>query len=148
MPNIQALLELIALNEICPEECFDMSFWECGTTHCLAGNYAVVHTELFYTEAPHRAIDLDRLAEHFDITRYEAEWLFTDSAAAVRPNGWLIYLTKPINLRSVTKEQAINRVRKFVYYKLHKAEMTLEEARHIDGNKAVTRTQQLLTSVA
>jgi hypothetical protein len=37
----------------------------------------------------------------------------------------------------LSKEQALARLRKFIYYKMKKRELSHEEARHVEGNKAV-----------
>jgi hypothetical protein len=43
----------------------------------------------------------------------------------------------------LSKEQAIARLRKFIYYKMKKRELSHEEARHVDDNKAMLADKEL-----
>jgi len=121
-PNFQELLDVVKATENLHTDVFDMSevfiLGECGTAGCMIGNY-----NLMKNRRVHTFLSGDQKA--FGITRQEYRWLFSDMANI---GSWN---TKHRDLSAVTREQALARLRKFIYYKLHKHEMCYDEKRGV-----------------
>lgn len=146
---------------------------ECGTAGCLIGNYNAM-----VGRAPGRFgtfevnlnsdVVLDKLPgdwEHFGITTAEYDWLFnegpvfneakTDRRTYDTSYGWEIY-ARAGDANLISRERTLTRLRKFIYYKLHKHEMihdekygVREEARTKEGNHYfATRAVQEAASCA
>lgn len=165
--NTQALLTLIKANEETPDDLFDMEYWvdapqsfeagdhPCHTAACLAGNYGLKTKRLGYTFASNvstldgKGLGYKLLAEEFGITNSEAVYLFSPFSFFVGPRGIKFEYGEPmvtsrLPRNPLGKEAAINRVRKFVYYKLRKRELcheadgrVKESARQTEGNHYV-----------
>lgn len=148
--DFQGLLNVMKAAE--REPYLYMRYWKlfgtmpnCGTSHCMIGAFCNenAHDDLFlygHTYTPTLRSDPNKdffhaIAARFGISVRESQFLFGEHY-----NGRLC--VKIEHAANLTKPQALARLRKYIYYKLHKAEMTLEEARHIDGNKAVVRSSQ------
>lgn len=136
MIQFQRLLDACKATEELPLGCFRMDVVFCGTAGCVIGNYNALTGR-----APSRFGFKDSSStpvddwEFFGISENEYHWLF-----AVGPGFHL--LTSYRFLDAVTREQALARLRKFIYYKLHKHEMCYsekysvrEEARRAEGNQ-------------
>lgn len=150
--DFQALLNMAAVVEKDPN--ISMDSWKkttpCGTSNCMVGSYCTAypndelklgHQVSTYNErdyAPfltHGRYDLfdtpftpiQDIATRFGLTVAEASFLFT-AGHVRRP--------RVQSAMRLTKKQALARLRKFIYYKMHKAEMTLEEGRRVSGNLA------------
>lgn len=149
MIDFQGLLNVLKAAESHPH--LQMSTWSCGTAACLVGSFCLAHPKdelrlkdgyAGYTpffQAEDFPLHGDQaIAKRFGITDNEALWLFVYNPL----NRFERECT--LNATLLNREEALNRLRKFIYYKLHKAEMTHEEARHIDGNKAAVRAQEKL----
>lgn len=95
----------------------------CGTVGCMIGNYNAMvgrHPGVFGWNVQ------DWI--HFGITEAEYDWLFGPYAEIGKWTG------KDRDLEEVTKEQALNRLRKFIHYKLRKQQKTEEYMRRQEGN--------------
>lgn len=158
-PNFQRLLDVVRASEELPLGRFDMSVVHgdefrsgkhCGTVGCLIGQYnALAGRERSRFADNKGASDWDT----FGITEDEYRWLF-DAGVLLNRRYTLqtVWCRCYSNLRLVTREQALARLRKFIYYKLHKAEMTEEDARHKEGDhhfvqQAVASAEQPLACV-
>lgn len=108
-------------------EKFDLRSWykPCRTYGCLVGNYVIKQNINWPT-------DWERFSEEeFNLTDSEVAFLFaaenaTEIAGIGKVCGWHILdprFTRPV----FDKAKALNRVRKFIYYNLHKREMLYEE---------------------
>jgi len=124
MIDFQGLLAVMAATENNPN--VHMGAWNCGTTQCMIGSFCVSHQtdRLRLGGSPFLVNDKGgmlygsaAIAERFRITPDEALWLFV-----INP----LPKTGPL-VRLLTKEQALSRLRKFIYYKLHKQEMVVEQ---------------------
>jgi hypothetical protein len=131
-PNFQRLLKVVQATEELPLGGFNMGCVvdACGTAGCLIGNYnALVGREprtfryndmvlacLCTAHAPQDYI-------HFGISKSEYAWLF-DGGPQFRRRK---LSTNWSHVVEVTREQALRRLRKFLYYKLHKHELTYDE---------------------
>lgn len=142
--DIQGLLRVLHAAE--NEFNFSMSYWEnftkgCGTTHCMIGAFCD-QNEKDDLLLKRGSISLrhypdientEAVAERFSLTKKEVEWLFV-----VYCHTW--YTTKKPVVKSplykhtpattLNKEKALARLRKFIYYKLHKQEMIVEVGRN------------------
>lgn len=128
--NFKAFFELIKANEEAPN--FNLRTWEnkCGTYGCLIGNYAIKHDikNVFNLETRYKERVWDRAATFLGISLKEAHYLFYDFNPHRCTNHITMYYTTRGERRDTTnREAAINRVRKFVYYHLHKREMCLDD---------------------
>lgn len=133
--DFQGLMDVIKASEGKP---LDMTNWICGTYGCLIGNYCLseYNTQGLRIQGSqpwlHNINSYEAIACRFGITVLEAEWLF----------GYGVCVGKAVLFSREMRRQPevyLNRLRKFIYYKLHKQEMTLEEGRHISGNLAAPR---------
>lgn len=144
--DAQALMNLIKANEEAPN--FNLRTWEapCGTYGCLWGNYCIA------SGTPISLNPIRESAAVLGITPSEAVFLF--SAANLLVGKWGIqYESDGLPAGDSTnwrqpddREAAIKRVRKFLYYKLHKRELchepdgrVKESARHTEGDHNVVR---------
>lgn len=140
MIDFQGLLHVMKATEDRPEENFDMGSW-CGTSCCMIGSYMYSNYNKdfkIYLEGPFykgEKISVGSISDKFGITLKEARFLFT----AYRGG-------KCRKAMFLNKEQALSRLRKFIYYKMHKQEMIVEEGRNkrvlhtgrnIEGRKSV-----------
>jgi hypothetical protein len=125
--NFQRLLDVVKATEIVPLGGFDMCCvnekYSCRTVGCMIGNYnAMVGRD------PHCFGDRQNNEEqddwdYFGITEDEYAWLFLGS-----PNHFYFDFDRPRpGLSDITKDMALARLRKFIYYKLHKQEMIYDE---------------------
>ena len=149
MINAQKMLDAIRINEEAKD--FDLLSWfsECGTYGCFWGNYLVSQGKINNTS-------YDDISKEFNITYAEAQWLFS----AVKPlkdhrnsikcdtyfnDNSILILSVAYNKNkreNKDRKAVLDRVRKFIYYKLHKQE--LMESRDLEGdhhavNKAVEK---------
>lgn len=165
--DYQGLFKLVKANE--EAERFDLGFWVdhdvCGTIGCLVGNFCLANPEdalkldetieePVYSESGVRGDAFRHIAARFGLTHNESQWLFgTVDPALFQSMGYWE------NIRSIyssmfsgdyrdctDRAAAIARVRKFIYYKLHKQEMLYEEdgrvresARRAEGDQHVVR---------
>ena len=144
--NFQALLDVVKATETQYTDIFDMgtvfsdSHKRCGTAGCMIGNYNLM-----------KCISKTRFTEHskeFGITDHEFTWLF-DMGVYLKYTGdgsQPIRILFERDLKEVTKEQALSRLRKFIYYKLHKQEMIYddqgcvrESARRTEGDHMIAK---------
>lgn len=158
--QFQRLLDVVKATEIQYTTKFNMSWvvcdiaeaegsssTECGTVGCLIGNYNLMagrYSQLFGDWYNPEAESKDW--EYFGITEREYNWLFMMGAEypdyePPKPASMYRVFYNLRNLDDVTKEQALARLRKFIYWKLHKEEMLYddngvrEEARRAEGNQ-------------
>lgn len=127
--DMQGMLDMLRYAEEAKE--FNMRSWiqikPCGTAGCLVGTY-IINTTTMSSE-----IDLLRKAEAFfnshcfELSLREKRFLFTIAHLDEQKVDDAMYLTK---------EQAIARLRKFIYYKLRKAELLedYQASRRIEGD--------------
>lgn len=113
----------------------------CGAYGCLMGNDALASFNI-------RATDWDEAHEEFGrISGYEYIWDWTEEQYGIRDNSrlceWLFYWS---NNRGDTREQRVARLRKFIYYVLHKRELLYDDsgavretARRTEGDHHVLR---------
>ena len=156
-PNFQRLLDVCKATEQQFTTRFDMhevySKDSCGTVGCMIGNYNVMvdrEVDRFSDGWSYQDNRMYEDWEYFGITQYEYNWLFTEGVVFGRKNYALRYITPRRNLKRVTKEEALSRLRKFIYYKMHKHEMIVdekygvrEEARQKEGdNNFVNRASK------
>jgi hypothetical protein len=142
MIDFQGLLNVVKAAEAEPNLIMDAWINElspCGTSHCMIGAFCdqhptdklkIVHVEPLKSWTPEfeNQHHISAISARFKISEDEAQWLF------VAPwFGWV----RCQSATKLSKTQAIARLRKFIYYKMHKNEMTYEEARNVEGNKAV-----------
>lgn len=155
--DFQGLLAVGTATEA--EEFFSMRYWEspnsCGTTHCLVGAFCVAHKcdslqldrskyLVFARPRLGKLTYLAAIAVRFGITEKEASWLFAGTPGASAAVRWA--WTPATRL---TKDAALARLRKFIYYKLHKQEMVVEsgrnkqlhQPRNISGRRSVVVAQ-------
>jgi hypothetical protein len=152
------LEKLIAANLAAPG--FNLMRWtaECGTHGCLYGNYRI---------ASDNALPIARFmmngilpfisaADDFGISKLESHWLFNSSLFVRTERGFSVdstgLLTTKSKYRNNDLTEALNRVRKFLAYKLRKRALwyeadgrVKESARRTEGNLMVT--QQVLDTV-
>lgn len=162
MIDIQGLLKVLHAAEEEPN--FDMSYWVilnniCGTTHCMIGAFCNKHQEDELTLLQDQPVlaswslskqrtgdSMEAIAVRFGITTKEAKWLFAQHPFYVYKDGNRYKIT---NHRTtdlckhavdLTKPEALARLRKFIYYKLHKQEMIVEEPQR---NKPITLPRKI-----
>ena len=162
--NFQALLDVVRATEIQYTDKFDMNcifqmdYGFCGTAGCMIGNYNLMKG----LTGCLRSVTFSEHAKEFGVTKNEFDWLF-DAGVFTRvidANGARdIWVRFRRDLEEVTKEEALSRLRKFIYYKLHKQEMIYddrgcvrESARQAEGNhmfakKAVESSKNLAMAV-
>lgn len=145
MIDFQGLFAVLRAGEASEEAgTLKMRSWSCGTAGCLIGSFCKANPgdrlhlrkALFY-ESQFPSIEnteldgmdgvLNAISQRFGLSEREVKFLFTYDHLVDRSAK---------NANSLSGSEALARLRKFLYYKLHKQEMTLEEARRVDGNKA------------
>lgn len=145
--NTQTLFRLIRNNE--NAKGFYLTLWfstsiECGTIGCLVGNDALMsgNEQLRLSLLTCHTDPYIFPAKEYGISRMAAAWLF-GPYKTLRGGG---------NRNPDDREAAINRVRKYVYWKLHRQEMMYDERgcvretiRRAEGNHMVAR--QVLAAV-
>lgn len=175
MIDFQGLMNVAKANEPVELKNFNMQMFRevntCGTKGCLIGNFCAEYPDDILQLKP--SCDLhDRvlfnvveakdpwvsIGNRFNITPSEADWLFGYGSIYIKkhytsktPEGTVLrrvrHNIKVRALSKVTKEQALARLRKFIYYKLRKQELMegdgfSERARYISGNRAVLDAQE------
>ena len=145
-PDFQGLLDVLHAGERNPN--LRMRRWVCGTAACLIGSFCAEHqndrlkllaygklgTAFPCLDGVHGMYPDEAIAERFGITVRESRFLFTAQHGAkdlfvfggLFGGGW----GKSAYAESLSGEEALNRLRKFLYYKMRKHELTYEEARH------------------
>ena len=142
----QLLLDLIKANEAA--ENFNLGRWieHCGTYGCLVGNHACAVGGEFLSVASSfcdgdASTTFSILASKYGVTIRESFFLFASQNNTIcwdAGSGENIYSTT-YRLRT-DKQKAINRVRKYLYYKLHKQELMEDpKVRHMEGDHHVVR---------
>lgn len=120
--NLSALSDMLDINLKCPPELFHMSLYEnvteCGTTHCLVGNYVQYHNKK--CSIP----DLEEIGYGFGITPYEYSFLFLGNSRF-----------KSKSAVDLSQKEALTRLAKFIIYKRRKKELwdDYEKARRTEG---------------
>lgn len=156
--DFQGLLNVIKAAENEPN--LQMRVWRvvdphgCGTSNCMIGAFCKEHPDDILTmegsliDAPSlRGVKqeygykhaLKAISQRFGLTIREACFLFT---------GNHTYYQHVPDAMQLDKERALNRLRKFIYYKLHKSEMTLDEGRRVSGNLATMRAANKVLAYA
>jgi hypothetical protein len=173
--DFQGLLNLVTANEKARRFNLGY-WWEklnngCGTVGCLIGNFCHYHPrdKLVIRGNSPKLLDATfddandgcwaQIAARFGITKNESEWMFgaqeitsmdsvLDWMNAIAQPGWdgCFDLFDGEGRDCENKAAAIARVRKFIYYKLHKQEMLYEadgrvkeSARRAEGDHHVIR---------
>lgn len=136
--NFQNLLKLAKLVENKPRK-HDMNSLinYCGTTSCMMGDYLIdkegyTPGKTILTNYPWE----ETAQKEFGISEREVHFLFDYFYASYFPNKQLSKKSHVRNRMRETKEESLRRLRKFIYYKLHKYEILadLEKAREQEGN--------------
>lgn len=144
MIQFQRLLDVCKATETLPIGGFDMGTINCGTVGCMIGNYNAMtgRAKLRFGTRYGRSVD-DHDCAHFGITEREYKWLFDLGVyrgcfEEVLKTNWS---GPDRDIANVTSAEALRRLRKFIYYKLHKHEMCYDEkygvkesARRAEGN--------------
>lgn len=112
--TIQAFLDEARYLDSKPQETHNMNSWKCGTTSCAVGDMAargvcnlkISGGTLYYLNG----MNWDAVIDAFDITQKEARFLF----------GGEFYLEKR---SGEIPQQTANRIRKYLYYRMRKAEI-------------------------
>ena len=125
--DFQGLLAVLHAAENEPN--LDMGAWECGTSHCMVGAFChqnptddlYLDNNDIYLKDSYFSSPPMSISTRFGITTLEARWLFMHMHPFFTntPSTWF-----PAD--ESLKEQALGRLRKFIYYKLHKQEMIVE----------------------
>lgn len=134
--NAQALFRLIRNNEAA--ENFDLGQWVCGTYGCLVGNDLLAcgfEPRAFHCMRFTEAGDfygISALMASFLFGRHEVDRGSSGIAVADYGNGEMVIsahdMGESLRDRNIEdKDAAISRVRKYLYYKLHKAEMEYDD---------------------
>jgi hypothetical protein len=138
--NAQGLMDLIRANEEAPN--FNLGSWvePCGTFGCLVGNWAIRCNRMWMLDSDGI---YDLAAESLGITRKESRFLFSTIDVVRDRFGFEV---PGLDRDCENRSAAINRVRKFLYYKLRKWELLYEEdgrvkesARKQEGDRMVCR---------
>lgn len=133
MIDFQGLLTMLRNAEDEPNVRMGVWLNECGTAGCLIGTFCksnpqdelkVTGNSWLMSPKYHTKNNESAIAARFGITHQEAEWLFTGNP--------LKYINEECCTHAMnsSKEGAINRLRKFIYYKLHKQEMVITKGRN------------------
>jgi len=148
--EFQKLLQLCKANE--ESKNFNLRTWlqSCGTFGCLVGNDWCANKENRpYLQHNVGSRDISGTQKEYGLTKNEFRFLFMgrDNTHSYYPQlGCTIHALNGKPRHPLDKTAAINRVRKFIYYHLHKQEvMATETARHIEGDWMLTEkvTRQL-----
>ena len=144
-PNIQ---ELLFMAEVAERRGVFMNDWfcknpsdpECGTVGCLVGTWVIERDLSFQLESREAREPARR---KLGLTLNEFNWLFVARPRFKGPS--CIHYRF---LKEVTTEQAVARLRKFIYYKLKQAEIhkAWNERQHTRG--AVCENQQFVPKLA
>ena len=150
--DFQGLLQVLKAGEDNPH--LMMSTWQCGTAACLIGSFCIKHRNDHLQLTPRTTAydscypflevadgircEAEAIAVRFGITKKESQWLFDAHPFHKMKHPY----TESANTLSPTK--ALARLRKFIYYKLHKQEMIDASPSHdpfslprkVSGNKA------------
>lgn len=150
--NVQDLFNIATSTE--RAENFCMGRWgiklSCGFSGCMIGNWIVQYQPnnvslgggiLYVGNFEVRAGFYNLIAERLQISELEFEWLFALNAGSSYNKFADRYLER--------KEEALARLRKFIYYKLRKRELLgdpttkegrqqYERARRIEGNHMIS----------
>lgn len=114
--------------------------WEqCGTVGCLAGTYTIKYPDSINVSTISEVIDawdttgrsvIHELSVHLGLSNAESNWLFLwerRKYTKARTVGPHLFGTKVIDqcssLENITSDAAINRLRKFIYFKLKQEEI-------------------------
>ena len=133
--DIQALMRVAEVNELVPLGAFSMSAWiavsrlsPCGTVACLLGNYCVRSGDpsiiIDEEEVPivkvcgRERLGFSAAMERFGLSQREAYFIFAGSEKYAPE-----MLARSGAERPTDRMSAIRRLRKFIYYKLHKSEL-------------------------
>jgi len=124
--EIRKLYELASANE--QSIGFNLDLWlnECGSFGCLVGNDFLVNMvdRPYLTARGSDFWDIPTLRLEYGISKGEAYFLFYDASTRY---VWNSDLNTNIRIRqfrnSQDKEGAVKRIRKFLYYRLHKQEL-------------------------
>ena len=144
MIDFQGLLEVLRCAE--REQNLRMNTWKCGAAHCMIGSFCdqnkhdnlklVINTtgDDRYIPVFGKSEFISAVSERFGITRKEAQWLFARHPMIDNIFNEGSYPSNA-NSRSssaefLCKDRALARLRKFIYYKLHKQEMIVEKGRN------------------
>jgi hypothetical protein len=139
--NAQGLMDLIRANEEAPD--FNLGTWmhPCRTYGCLVGNWAIQCDRMFVLETDNI---YGLTADSLSLSYRESSFLFC--TIDIRRDEWGHPLRPGVQRDWRNREAAINRVRKFLYYKLRKRELLYEEdgrvkesARRTEGDHHVCR---------
>lgn len=147
--DFQGLLDIVKIAEKTP--IIDMSQWSqdtaCGTVGCLIGTYIKNNPNQAFHLHPYLRLPSigfhsgeHAIAFRFGITVNEACWLFVHNPLAFREEEKESQYPRTLDAHDLVQEQAIARLRKFIYYKLHKAEY---EETVYNTTDSKTRTQLL-----
>lgn len=116
-----ALMDIARCADERPDELFAMSYWkaerDCGTAACLIGTWAIDHptysrVKEWWNENSQDAPYFEELANRLGLSNKIAAFLFA------RHRGGVCRDASKLN-----KDQAIRRLRKVIYYILHKREI-------------------------
>lgn len=158
--DFQGLLNVASATERNPN--VDMMSWDCGTTQCMIGSFCSEHKDddlklvesvrlfsIAFVPRLGSQFDFDAVAARFGITHDEATWIFGHEPDCLWRSRERRSNPPPVAAH-LEKEDALARLRKFIYYKLKKQEMVVEEGRnkrlidagrHVSGNRAAMLAQ-------
>jgi hypothetical protein len=151
--DIQGLLDMARYAE--EAEHFDMSLWRntCGTAGCLVGTFCMRRPEdalgVTYISGLHVSIVTYNgvccvrggISLRFGISEEESRFLFSRYHLANCPSNRRSP-ARPATFSN--REQAVARLRKFIYYKMHRAELSYDEARQTGDARISEKVDQLL----
>lgn len=141
--NVQKLFDLIKANE--EADNFYLSDWfsDCGTYGCLVGNYCLIKDKQYLKNilfgCGPTANHYEKIAYHFDIpyniaiflfspyNYYKEDSLLRDPYDNLHNFDFDEIEDHPYARKQWDRDAAINRIRKYLYYHLHKREMELDE---------------------
>lgn len=148
--NTQRLLDLIKVNE--QAIYFDLSEWICGSYGCLLGNYSlsIKDRNVFNFKTKYESV-YRQAALYFDIPLKISYFLFSPynfkrTKTKLMVNGYRCS-TFRASRDCYAKDAAINRVRKYVYFKLHQREMELDERGCVREEARLTGSWNLINKV-
>ena len=134
--DVQSLLNVARATEQLPGASFSMKYWDCGTTCCMVGAFQRASGERIVSIA-YDSSDMSRVGGRFGLSLREAVFLFSVEPAMSKLDHPAVGLPER---RRESKKAALARLRKFLYYKLRKAELLAdyEQARRT-GDVGVAR---------
>lgn len=138
--NIQTLLDILHDAEEQPEHLFKMDILvnSCGTAGCLLGTHAIRRKllnswhnfkdiNIHFSNFGKTKINLTDRESHFLFFGHSDDGLTTPNKTIPNPSS--------VDAIQLTQEQAIRRLRKFIYWKMRKSELLENpEARTKEGN--------------